>query len=359
MTRRTRNLLVVAACLGLVVVAPLAQADKAAGLSLYDDADRLGAAGKWTEACGKFEASEKEFPRPLTLLRLGDCYGRVGKTASAWATFRDTEVAARAAQRDPAFNSEQEKRREAEAVRRRGVVEKKLTRLKIVVSAPVAGLVVKKDGSELPSEAWGSAVAVDPGTIAFEASAPGYVTWSESRAVSGEGVTVEVQVPALKHKPATVASASPAPVVVPPSAPKPAPTSTTGTRTPTSSPASTPSTDHDESSGSIRRTIGLTVGGIGVVTGIVGGIVAISAAHTRGTYTSCSTSLGYCTDTSQIQPYNDANSHVKTGWLVMGVGAAVAITGIVIFTTAPSTSGDRGTVSVGTTGTGFFLRGAF
>ena len=186
-------------------MAPRAEADKAAGLSLYDDADRLGAAGKWTEACGKFEASEKEYPRPVTLLCLGDCYEHVGKTASAWATFRETALSARSAQSNPEFDADKEKRREVEATSRRDAIEKKLTRIKLVISKPLPGLVVKRGGKEISSEAWGSAVAVDPGAIAFEASAPGYVTWTDTREVKGEGQTIEVVVPELK------AEARPAP----------------------------------------------------------------------------------------------------------------------------------------------------
>jgi hypothetical protein len=163
MKHRTIALLTASLLLQPAVVS-VARADKADGLSLYDEADQLVKAGQWAPACDKFAASEKSFPRPITLLRLGDCYERIGRTASAWATFRETALAARTAQSNPEYDADKETKREAEANNRKDALEKRLTRVKIVVAKSVTGLVVKRAGKEVAPEAWGSAVPVDPGT---------------------------------------------------------------------------------------------------------------------------------------------------------------------------------------------------
>src|SRR5450755_429104 len=63
--------------------------DKAAADSLFDDGKRLVAAGDFEHACPKFEASLKLSPRVGVKLNLADCYEKAGRTASAWAEFRE------------------------------------------------------------------------------------------------------------------------------------------------------------------------------------------------------------------------------------------------------------------------------
>src|SRR5689334_20626402 len=63
-------------------------ADKAAAEALFDEGVKLLQKGKYEEACKKLEASERVDSGIGTLLYLADCYEKLGKTASAWATFR-------------------------------------------------------------------------------------------------------------------------------------------------------------------------------------------------------------------------------------------------------------------------------
>ena len=83
-------------------LAPPARADvtasqKVSAEALFDDALRLMKAGNFPEACPKLEDSQRLDPGIGTLLYLGECYERTGRSASAWAIFREATSAAEAA----------------------------------------------------------------------------------------------------------------------------------------------------------------------------------------------------------------------------------------------------------------------
>ncbi|MFH0900403.1 MAG: hypothetical protein V2A73_07220 [Pseudomonadota bacterium] len=62
--------------------------DKAMADALFDEGKRLTAAGDHKAACPKFKASFDLLPRLGVRLNLADCYDKAGMTASAWAEFR-------------------------------------------------------------------------------------------------------------------------------------------------------------------------------------------------------------------------------------------------------------------------------
>src|SRR5262249_13171001 len=70
-------------------LAQTSASDKAAAEALFDQGVRLMKQNSFADACPKLEESERIDPAVGTLLYLGECYERVGKTASAWATFRE------------------------------------------------------------------------------------------------------------------------------------------------------------------------------------------------------------------------------------------------------------------------------
>ncbi len=347
---------IVCALLAFALLQPayvgLARADRTLGLSLYDEADKLTKSGRWPQACEAFAASQKELPRPVTLLRLGDCYERIGKTASAWATFREAMVAARAAQTNPEFDGEKERRREAEASRRRDEAEKKLTRLRVAVTKPVAGLSVRRDGSEIPAAGWGAALAIDPGTITVEASATGYESWKQVVEVAGEGKTIDVTVPELTPSAVTpsLGPASPPPLAL--ATPSATPTATTAPPRTSWSPA-----PDATSAGSTQRTVGLVILGAGIAgLGVGGGLWG--AARSRANGADCDAN-GFCATQSDVDRRASAHSMASAGNVVFGVGAALAVGGLVLWLTGSSEEPRSGGASIGLSPGGLVVGGAF
>src|SRR5260221_8939712 len=98
--------------------------DKLTAEALFSDGRKLMTAGKFRQACPKFEASLKLDPGVGTMLNLGDCYEKNQQSASAWAQFREASAAARAAG---------SREREELARQRAAALEPKLSRLTIIV----------------------------------------------------------------------------------------------------------------------------------------------------------------------------------------------------------------------------------
>src|SRR4051794_20217691 len=82
-----------AICLITTLSGPVAMAqstsDKVAAESLFDQGRDAMRKSDFARACGLLERSQKLDPAVGTLLYLGECYERSGRTASAWATFRE------------------------------------------------------------------------------------------------------------------------------------------------------------------------------------------------------------------------------------------------------------------------------
>jgi serine/threonine-protein kinase len=175
-------------------------------------------AGDFAAACPKLAESQRLDPAPGTLLNLAECYERQGRTATAWATWKQAAAASAAAgQQD----------REQLARDRAAALEPKLSRLRIVVPEPhaVPDLAVVRDSEQLTSATWGVAVPVDPGTHQIEVHAPGYQSWSQTVEVSNDADRVVVEVPMLAPAGAPAAAppaGSPAPGTAPASSPPPA-----------------------------------------------------------------------------------------------------------------------------------------
>src|SRR4051812_10257047 len=94
--RRCRLSLVIALTLGPATLGGIGAARaqvspevRSASVALFDEARRLMADGKFAEACPKLEESQRMDPGIGILFNLGDCYEHLGRTASAWISFRD------------------------------------------------------------------------------------------------------------------------------------------------------------------------------------------------------------------------------------------------------------------------------
>ena len=173
----------VALLLGLLVwllpaVLSAEEADQAAAKALFAEGRKLAAGGDYAQACPKFEDSYRLNPGIGTNFNLADCLEHVGRTASAWARFRDVATATKAAGQ---FD------RESVARARAAVLEPTLSRLTVDVQSPVPGQIVYRDGIAVAEFSWGIPVPVDPGDHALEAVASRRKRWSAKVTVGPSG----------------------------------------------------------------------------------------------------------------------------------------------------------------------------
>lgn len=172
--------------------AQVSAADKVAAEMLFDRGLRLMQEGEFHEACSELERSQAIEAGIGTMLYLADCYERIGRTASAWAMFREAASTAKA--------KEQLDRAEVGAERAKQL-EPRLTSLSIHVARPVPGISVFRNGQLLPASLYGIAVPVDPGEQRIEARAKDYVPFATTVTLQGDGKHLNVDLPQLRAKP--------------------------------------------------------------------------------------------------------------------------------------------------------------
>jgi hypothetical protein len=192
------------ACALSSVLPSLAQAEssaaqKAAAESLFDDGVRAMKSGHFADACPKLEESERIDPGIGTLLYLGECYEKTGRTASAWATFREAASTAQA-------QGETDRTRIANA--RADRLQASLSRLTVRVApdtAQIASLHVTRDNTDIASTLFGVAIPVDPGKYQIVASADGYENFEAVVEVAANGDSKSLDIPTLKAAPKAAA----------------------------------------------------------------------------------------------------------------------------------------------------------
>ena len=146
---------------GLAAIVILLATNRAAAQSLaaealFNEGRTLMDAGDYVHACPKLAESQRMDPGTGTLLNLGICYQKAGKTASAWGTFKEAAVLARRDNRADRVTYAQEQI---------ALLEPGLSYLTVVVSdaTKTIGLAVQVDGAALGEGAWGTAIPTDPG----------------------------------------------------------------------------------------------------------------------------------------------------------------------------------------------------
>jgi len=295
-------------------------ADRLAARALFDEARALVAAGKTAEACPKFEESQRLDPGFGTLFNLADCYERTGRTASAWLSFLDVASQMRqSGQQD----------REKVARDRAAALEPKLMRLRISVPAQAraAGLEIKCDGRIIKEPSWGSALPLDPGDHTIEAAAAGRRPWKTTVRLDKPGETTATEVPALE-------SATQGPAAAPVPAASTPPPASTATAPPVKEPEPAQAAVSPPSSGGTQKTLGLIIGGAGVVGFGVGTVLAFGAKS------KFDDGMAYCNGDVCKQEGVDlrdkAYSQGTIATIVGGVGLAAIATGAVLYLTAPS-----------------------
>ena len=287
--------------------------------ALTNEARHLMTTGDYGSACTKFASSQALDPAPGTAMDLASCYEKAGKLASAVEAFHRADAAASAAN---------QKGRATTARKRAAALQARLSYLTIRVPAAsqVASLEVRCGGEAVDASQWGIPVARDGGGYDIEASAPGKNAWSTHVEVKPSKESQVVDVPALEDaRPAAKADAEPAPAAAV---------------------AETPKDDGDHP-GQTQRLLGLVVGGAGVVTIGVGGVVALMAKSQMSTAES---ERGLAAHNDSLSAQNSGN----LATVLAGAGAAVAVAGAVIWLTAPSAP-----VTVGTNGSTLLVRGSF
>ncbi len=181
--------------------AEVSNQEKALASRLYDEASKLMAADQAATACPKYAESQRLDPQLGTLLHLGECYAKLGKTASAWTTFK--EAADVAAQRgDP---------RTPKIRERLANLERALSNLLIeVADSEPDTLELRQDGALVGRAGWGTPIPADPGEHKITASAPGAKPRAVSVTVADGGHTVTVRLPAIEYLPAPSRETGPA-----------------------------------------------------------------------------------------------------------------------------------------------------
>jgi serine/threonine-protein kinase len=190
----------VALAFWLLSVPVAAQTDAALAQSLFEQARELMAEGRYAQACPKLEESQRLDPGGGTLLNLAACHEKLGRTATAWAEYKEAlGIARRDGRQD----------RMEEATARIAELEPRLRRLRIVVSpGNPTDLAVSRDGVPVGSVLWGSSVPVDPGTVVVRAEAPGFESFEGSVSVAPEGEHAEIVIPVLERSPSWEMSAT-------------------------------------------------------------------------------------------------------------------------------------------------------
>jgi serine/threonine-protein kinase len=344
--RRTRRFAAAASLAVFTLLsAPEARAQdasgKAAAEALFENGVQLMKAGRFAEACPKLETSQRVDPAVGTLLYLAECYERLGRTASAWATFREAESLAR--------GSNQADRARTAGTRAQKL-EPELAYLTVSVAPDVRveGLVVKRGGAVVLPDLFGIAAPVDPGLIEIEASAPGHRRHSSQVKVGARGKEV-VTVPKLEPEPGAEA---------PPVAPVVA-GSSQATSEFSAPPSGTQPKDEPPKSGP-NHTLAFVVGGVGLVGIGVGSYFGLRA------FSKNSDAEEYCNEANVCQKQGmDLSQEAENAALVSNIGfifgGAALATSLVLFFTAsdgeeeqtlriaPSVAKNGGGVSIGGT----------
>ncbi len=263
-------------------VASAQNANTAGAEALFVEGRRLMAEGKFSEACVKLAASHAAEPAVGTQLNLALCYKKAGRTASAWTTYRSAAAASR---KSGQLAREKLARDEAKAL------EPELMYVVIAIPQPApAGLAITLDGNAIAPSLLNLRTPIDPGDHLLTATAPAHGSWEETITVSEKEATVVI--------PALESTGDPAVGV-----------------------------DVDGSGSNTLAWVAYGAGAAGLVTGVVGLLVAGSATDKLN-------DRALCDDDNECRPeaqqYIDQQELYSTislvGFIVGGVGLATGTT---------------------------------
>lgn len=302
--------------LGLLAAAPARAQDasgKAAAEALFESGVQLMKAGRFSEACPKLETSQRVDPGVGTLLYLAECYERLGRTASAWATFKEAESLARAANQLDRTRTAQTRAEKLEA-------ELAYLTVNVAPDAKVEGLVVRRGSTNVLPELFGIAAPVDPGVIEIEAGAAGYRRYTTQVRVAARGKET-ITIPKLEAEPGATAPVIPATA---------AGAAATTAQPPPETPADAPKKDAPPPSNT-TRTVAYVVGGLGIVGLGVGGYFGYRAMQKNKDSKDFCNEDNVCDDRRAITLTEEAKDAAAISNIGFAVGGAALATGIVLF----------------------------
>jgi len=279
-------------------VARAGDADKGAAQVLFEQGRSLVQDKRFAEACPKFAESLRLDPGIGTMLWLADCYENSGKTASAWAEFKEAAATA-ALQKDSRADL---------ARRRAGDLEPKLAKL-LLVPPPggnVAGLEVERDGAPIGVAELGVAVPVNPGVHVISVGAAGKKRWSTSVSVVDKPGTVSVAIPVLENAPEPAPGAVAVPV-------------------PSSATLPPPEVPRSERTWGTRQTVSVAAAGAGLVAIGVGSYFGIQA---KSTYDDAQTKR-------DVAERSSAFTQATASTVLFCVGGAAIVGGALLYLTSP------------------------
>jgi hypothetical protein len=303
-----------AAALALLAAAPAEAAPKERppAVGLAAEGRRLMAAKDYAAACPRFAESIRMTPNLAVQMLFARCLELSGRTATAWATYKEAAAIAGAAKRADL---------EKLARKRAAALWPQLATLKITVTDPAATIDVSVDGTPLSRDQIGAVRLVDPGKHVVTATAPEKKPWSNEIEAAPKAPT-EVVVPALQDE------APPRPQEPEP-APSPPPPVATAAPPPAEPPPPGPR--------SVQPAVGLALAGAGVLTAGVGAYFGVRAnAKNQDALKHCP-NTPECVDQAGVDLTHDARRAANVSTVLFAVGGGLAAIGAVVLVTAPRT----------------------
>jgi serine/threonine-protein kinase len=271
---------------------------RAAAEALFQQGTTLMDERRFAEACDKFAGSQEMDPALGTMLYLADCYEQAGRTASAWALFKEASQTAKHASQPE---------RERIATERAASLEQRLSKLELRVapgrSAP--GLELLLNDVAVPRASWNAPIPVDPGPTRLKARAPGKKTWATELEVTPGPASQTIDVAALENAPAAPARALSA--------------------------APAPSTD------STQRIVGYVIGAAGLVALGAGGFLGYRAySLNKDSKGECRASDANACTANGVAMREEAQTAGTLATILTASGGALVIGGVTLVVTAPS-----------------------
>jgi hypothetical protein len=274
------------------------------------------AEGRYTDACPRFEESQRLDPGIGTEYQLATCYEHLGRMASAWEAFLETAEMAKGAGQPQRERAARDKARE---------LEPRLSRLVVRVdeAARAPGLVVRRDSAEVRPADWGVGIPVDPGLHRISATAPGKQPWLGDAMVREEPGTITVEVRPLVDE----------------------------------APVAREAEGRGGSPGAAQRAAGAFLTGLGII-GVGAGVgLGLESKWRRDD------SNGHCSgntcDATGVALRNDAITYGNASTIAFAAGGAVLVGGILLWATAPTGARVEAAPTVGAAGAGLSIRGGW